>query len=119
MRQEYDLVPILLLTTAAVVNGAQNNGAIARWGYQNPELLRWFGLPEDKFPAKSTLRKIYAKVDIDSFESILETWLHETFPLQQNKAIEVKVDTGSTYVPGLRLLRSYQYIASEVVAKLR
>jgi hypothetical protein len=118
-RQKYDLVPILLLTTAAIVNGAQNHNAIAAWGYQNPELLRRFGLPEDNFPAHSTLRKIYARVHIECFESILETWLHETFPQIQNETNEIRVHTGSIYVPGVRLLRPYQQIAPAVVARLR
>jgi hypothetical protein len=113
-----DVVPILLLTVAAIVNGAENCNAISFWGYRNEELLCWFGVPEGQFPGSSTLKRIYARVNIDSFESILGTWLHESFPLVQNQTNETKVRTWRVYVPGLRLLQPYQHIASAVVAKL-
>ncbi len=115
----YEPVPVLLLTVAAVVNGEETCNAITKWCFENEELLRWLGLPKGKIPMYTTLQKIYVKVNVDSFESVLGAWLHENFPLQKNEAFEVKAYTGSTYVPGLRLLRSYQHIASEVVAKLR
>jgi hypothetical protein len=114
----YNLRSILLLTVAAIVYGADSYHTVAKWGYKNEELLRRFGVQEGKFPGISTLKKIYAKVDINSFESTLEAWLRETFPHAQNENSEMKVHTGSIYVPGLRLLQPYQHIASEVVAKL-
>ena len=107
------------MTVAAIVNGAETFYAIENWGYQNQELLRWLGLPERQFPVYSALQKIYAKVDIDSFESVLGTWLREIFPSVENKTDEMKVHTGCKYVPGLSLLRPYRHLASEVVAKLR
>ncbi len=115
----YDPLSILLLTVAAVVNGAESVYCVANWGYQNEDLLYWFGFPKGRFPAYDTLQRSYAILDVDSFERIVGAWLHKNFPLQENEAIEVKAHTGSTYVPGLSLLRPYQDIASEVVAKLR
>src|SRR5205814_4492137 len=80
-QQIYGVAPILLMTVAAIVNGAETCNAIAQWGFQNEELLLRFRLPEASFPDHSTLRKIFVKINIDSFESVLEMWLRETFPL--------------------------------------
>jgi hypothetical protein len=118
-RQIYDLVSILLLTVAAVVNGANTCNAVAHWGYQNEELLGRFGVPEGDFPTTSTLMKIYAKLDVNSFEKTLEAWLLKTFPLTQIETSNMLTYIKGIYVPGLRLLRSYRHMASEVVEKLR
>lgn len=79
-RLTYDPFSILLLTVAAVVNGAESVYSVAHWGYQNEDLLHWFGFPKGRFPAYDTLQRTYAILDINSFESILKTWLSETFP---------------------------------------
>jgi hypothetical protein len=118
-RQVYDPIVLLLLTVASVVSGAETCHAIEHWSYQNQEVLRRLGLPEDRFPHSSILKKIYARTDINRFETILDTWLCENFFPIQNKTDETKVHSRSVYVPGLRLLRSYQHVASAVVAKLR
>jgi hypothetical protein len=117
----YGLVPVLLLTVAAVVNGAETCNAITKWCFEHEELLRWIELPEGKIPMDTTLQKIYARINVDPFEGILRTWLHETFPQirVENETHQVEAHVGSIYVPGLRVLRAYQSIASEVVAKLR
>jgi hypothetical protein len=115
----YSVIPLLLLTVAAIVNGAESCGAIANWGHRNEELLRYCGLPEGKFPSHFTLRAIYAKLDIDSFEGILGKWLRETFSSSQDETNEMKAHTENIRIPGLRLLWPYQPIASAVVAKLR
>lgn len=117
-RLTYDPFSILLLTVAAVVNGAESVYSVAHWGYQNEDLLHWFGFPKGRFPAYDTLQRTYAILDINSFESILKTWLSETFPLFQNEIGETKAHTGSIYVPGIRQLRPYQQVASEIVARL-
>ena len=117
-RQIYSLIPILLLVVAALVSGSETYSEIANWGYQNGALLSVLGIPEGKFPGHSVLKKICVKVNIDSFEEVLDTWLYETFPLARNEADGMKEYTRSKYVPGLRLLRPYQHIASEIVAKL-
>lgn len=118
-RHIYDLIAILLLTIASVVNGAETCHAVEHWGYQNQELLRWFGFPEGHFPSYATLKQIYAKIDVQRFEAVLDTWLCENFVPIQNKTDEINIQSSSVSVPGLRLLRSYQHMASTVVAKLR
>lgn len=115
----YDPLSILLLTVAAIVNGLENVYSVARWGYQNEELLHWFGFPKGRFPGYDTLQRTYAILDIDSFESILKTWLSETFPVVQSETDETKAHTGSIYMPGIRQLRPYQQVAPEIVARLR
>jgi len=117
-RQIYDPVAILLLTVAAVVNGANTCNAVAHWSYQNEELLRRFGIPEGESPTTGGLKRIYAKLDIDDFENVLEAWLLKTFPVAKKETNNIIEHIKGIYVPGLRLLRSYRYIASEVVAKL-
>jgi hypothetical protein len=119
-RNTYELIPILLLLITAILNGAENFSAIATWAYRNEEMLIKCGLPASRFPTPSTIEGRCANLDINHFENILEVWLQENFALLQDgaKAVEVSNNKG-IYVPGLRILRLYRHIASEVVAKLR
>ncbi len=115
-RGAYVSISILLLVSAAIVNGAESYGAIAHWGYQNEELLITFGFSEGSFPLPITIKNQCNKINLDSFEQTLEAWLCDNFP---NIIVDtIKINTGNTYIPGLRQLQAYQCIASDVMARL-
>jgi hypothetical protein len=118
-KNAYKLVPILLLTVAAVVSGAETPIAVGRWGYQNVELLLKFQFPRGRFPSPNTIKRCWQTINIGCFENMLEAWLRDSFPLSQDETNIIDDHDSTNSAPGIRILRPYRHIASEVVAKLR
>jgi len=116
--RKLELTSMLLLVTAAVLDGAETYAAIANWGYQNEKSLLKFGFPKGYFPTISTIQRLCAEVNIVPFEDLLARWLHDNFSMIQIEIQKTQVYVRNIYVPGIWLLRQYRQIAPAVIAQL-
>jgi hypothetical protein len=78
-RRVHELVPLLLLSVAAVLCGARSLYAIAQWGRErledDPDLLESLGLAPGRSPCVATLHRVFKNLDVKAFEAAVGGWL--------------------------------------------
>jgi hypothetical protein len=91
----HPLTNVLSLSVAAVLCGARSYIAIAEWAsYLSRDTLLRFGCRR-KAPSEPTIRRILQKIDVDSFDRAISSWLTETLPKDIGIAIDGKTLKGS------------------------
>jgi hypothetical protein len=91
----HPLTNVLSLSVAAVLCGARSYIAIAEWAsYLSRDTLLRFGCRR-KAPSEPTIRRILQKIDVDSFDRAIASWLLETLPKVTAVAIDGKTLKGS------------------------
>lgn len=119
----HPLTAILSLTVVAVLAGMKSLEAIAQFGRDHgTSLAHALGFRRGKTPAKSTLSKLFRRLDIDAFEAALSRWL---LARQQSGwqaiAVDGKTLKGSAdgQTPGVHLLSAFVPSAAAVLTQLR
>ncbi len=91
----HPLVNILSLSVAAVLCGARSYIAIAEWASSLPkETLLRFGCKR-KAPSEPTVRRVLQKIDVETFDAAVGSWLMAFFPSHVGIAIDGKTLRGS------------------------
>ena len=124
-RRAHELVPLLLLSVAAMLCGARSLYAIAQWGRErlvdDPALLESLGLAPGKSPSVATLHRVFKRLDVEAFEQLLGQWLRQTGlkPEEANlPAVDGKTLRGihGEEIPGVHLVAVYAVQAGAVLA---
>lgn len=127
-RQAHGLVPILLMSVAAMLAGSRSLYAIAQWGRErcedDPEALVVFGLKPGRSPSHPTLHRLFRRFDVAVFERILADWLAQTGWRPGPRGPEwVAIDGKSLrgihgeIVPGVHLVAAYAVGSDRVLAQ--
>jgi hypothetical protein len=119
----HPLTAILSLTVVAVLAGMKSLEAIAQFGRDHgPPLAHALGFRRGKTPAKSTLSKLFRRLDIDAFEAALSRWLLA----RQGDGWEAIAVDGKTLrgsadgeTPGVHLLTAFVPAAAAVLKQMR
>ena len=119
----HPLAAVLSLTVVAVLAGMKSLEAIAQFGRDHGKALAHaLGFRRGKTPAKSTLSKLFRRLDADALEAALSRWL---LARQQDGwqavALDGKALRGSAdgEAPGVHLLTAFVPAAAAVLAQLR
>lgn len=121
--RRHPLTAVLALTTLAILGGCNSLEAIAQFGRDHgTPLAHALGFRRKKTPSKSSLSRLFRRLDIDAFEKALRLWLHGR--LQDGWeaiALDGKVLKGSAdgQVPGVHLLSAFVPAAAAVLAQIR
>jgi predicted transposase YbfD/YdcC len=98
----YNLAVILSLSICAVMSGYSQYRQIADWigKISAPERAR-FGLPGNRLPDESTIRKLISKIDPAQIEELLNEWLFENFDIAKTDSISIdgKANRGTSKDP--------------------
>ena len=74
--QRYELATVLALSVCAMACGARSLYAIAQWGRDHRALVcAALGIKRLTTPDSSTLHRIFRRMDVGAFESVLGHWL--------------------------------------------
>jgi DDE_Tnp_1-associated/Transposase DDE domain len=119
----HPLTAILSLTVVAVLAGMKSLEAIAQFGRDHgPPLAHALGFRRGKTPAKSTLSKLFRRLDVDAFEAALSRWLLA----RQGDGWEAIAVDGKTLrgsadgeTPGVHLLTAFVPAAAAVLKQMR
>jgi hypothetical protein len=120
--RRHPLTAILALTTLAILGGCNSLEAIAQFGRDHGlPLAHALGFRRKKTPSKSSLSRLFRRLDIDAFENALRLWLQDR--LQDGWeaiALDGKVLKGSAdgQTPGVHLLEGVE-AASKAAATRR
>lgn len=126
-RRAHELVPLLLMSVAAMLCGARSLYAIAQWGRERredqPELLIFLGLSPGKSPSVATLHRVFSRLDVKAFERILREWLLETgreFEGKELLSVDGKTLRGihGEEIPGVHLVAIYSPRKEAVLAQI-
>jgi hypothetical protein len=119
----HPLTAILSLTVLATLAGMRGLEAIAQFGRDHgPALAHALGFRRGKTPAKSTLSKLFRRLDAEALEAALSRWL---LARQEDGwraiAVDGKTLRGSAggEAPGVHLLTAFVPAAAAVLAQLR
>ncbi len=119
----HPLTAILSLTVVATLSGMRGLEAIAQFGRDHgPALAQALGFRRGKTPAKSTLSKLFRRLDAEALEAALSRWL---LARQQDGwqalAVDGKTLRGSAdgEAPGVHLLTAFVPAAAAVLRQLR
>ncbi len=119
----HPLTAILSLTVVATLAGMRGLEAIAQFGRDHgPALAQALGFRRGKTPAKSTLSKLFRRLDAEALEAALSRWL---LARQQDGwqalAVDGKTLRGSAdgEAPGVHLLTAFVPAAAAVLRQLR
>jgi hypothetical protein len=121
--RRHPLTAILALTTLAILGGCHSLEAIAQFGRDHGlPLAHALGFRRKKTPSKSSLSRLFRRLDIDAFENALRLWLQGR--LQDGGeaiALDGKVLKGSADgpTPGVHLLSAFVPAAAAVLAQIR
>jgi hypothetical protein len=127
-RQAHGLVPILLMTVAALLSGSRSLYAVAQWGRErredDPEMLGAFGLKVGQSPSHPTLHRVFKRLDVQAFERILSEWLAQTGLRLPSDGLEFVAMDGKSLrgihgeeVPGVHLVAAYALQTGRVLAQ--
>lgn len=76
--KRHSLVALLLLTCVAMLGGARGPSAIADWAKNHDEAWRTrLGLTHRKGPSQSTVRRLFAQIDVATLEAHLACWAQQ------------------------------------------
>jgi hypothetical protein len=121
--RRHPLTAILALTVVATLAGMRGLEAIAQFGRDHGKALAHaLGFTRAKTPAKSTLSKLFRRLDVEALEAALSRWLlARTGDGWQELAIDGKALRGSAdgEAPGAHLLAAFVPAAAAVLAQLR
>lgn len=125
-RRAHELVPLLLMSVAAMLCGARSLYAIAQWGRErsedDPALLERLGLSPGKSPSVATLHRVFKRLDVEAFERILGAWLRQTGVRPEGTdllAVDGKTLRGlhGEEIPGVHLVAVYSVQAGAVLSQ--
>lgn len=121
----HGLVPLLLLSVAAMLCGARSLYAIAQWGRERradtPALLAALGFAPGRSPCVATLHRVFKRIDVAAFEAALGGWLAQTGVAPDDPlALDGKTLRGihGEAIPGVHLLAVYATGAGAVLTQV-
>ena len=124
-RRVHELVPVLLLSVAAMLCGARSLYAIAQWGRErradDPALLAALGLAPGRSPSVATLHRVFKRIDVAAFEAAVGGWLATTGVAPDDPvALDGKTLRGihGAQIPGVHLLAAYATGAGAVLTQV-
>lgn len=121
--RRHPLTAILSLAVVATLAGMKSLEAIAQFGRDHgPALAHALGFTRAKAPAKSTLSKLFRRLDVGAFEAALSRWLlARQADGWQELALDGKTWRGSAdgEAPGAHLLSAFVPSAAAVLGQLR
>jgi hypothetical protein len=121
--RRHPLTAVLSLAAVALLAGMKSLEAIAQFGRDHgPALAHALGFTRGKTPAKSTLSKLFRRLDTDALEAALSRWLlARQEDGWQAVAVDGKTLRGSAGgdAPGAHLLAAFVPAAAAVLAQLR
>lgn len=114
-RPEYPLWVILVLVIMGTMSGCTGYRPLADFveRHQN-DLLEIMGLPQERLPSLSTLRRIMVRVDFISFTAAFNRWAQENCPVADDE--QVPIDGKSINASLRDYDQSYQDFVSVVSA---
>jgi hypothetical protein len=125
-RRVHGLVPLLLMSVAALLCGARSLYAIAQWGRErrddDPALLLDLGLKPGRSPSVATLHRVFRRLDVTAFEQALGNWLAQTgIAPDEPFAVDGKTLRGihGEEIPGVHLVAVYALRAGAVLAQIQ
>lgn len=125
-RRVHGLVPLLLMSVAAMLCGARSLYAIAQWGQErredDPALLVDLGLKPGRSPSVATLHRVFRRLDVAAFEQALGAWLARTgIAPDEPLAVDGKTLRGihGEAIPGAHLVAVFALRAGAVLAQIR
>lgn len=80
---------ILFLTISAVLSGADNFVEIEEFGNNKREWLNTFLKLENGIPSHDTIGKLFARIDVKSFEKCFIDWMQSVVKLTQGQVIAI------------------------------
>ena len=118
----HDLVPVLLVSVAAMISGTKSLYAIAQWARERredqPELLEELGFPPGRTPSVATLHRVFRTLKVQAFEAILENWLRGSGARAKEPiALDGKTLRGihGEKIPGVHLVSAFTLTTSTVL----
>jgi hypothetical protein len=121
--RRHPLTAILSLTVVAVLAGCKSLEAICQFGRDHGAPLAFaLGFRRGKTPAKSTLSKLFRRLDAQALEAALSRWLlARQADVGPAIAVDGKTLKGSAdgAVPAVHLLAAFDPASAAVLAQLR
>ena len=118
----HDLVPVLLVSVAAMISGMKSLYSIAQWSRERqedqPEFLEELGFPPGRTPSVATLHRVFRRLKVQSFEEILGRWLLESGAgAKEPIALDGKTLRGihGEEIPGVHLVSAFALTTSTVL----
>ena len=119
--QRYQLAPVLALSVCAMVCGARSLYAIAQWGRDHrQQVCEALGITRLTTPDSSTLHRIFRRLDVEAFESVLGRWLSAR-SLQAGEAVALDGKTlrgiHGDQLPGVHLVAAFTHDSGLVLTQ--
>jgi hypothetical protein len=118
----HDLVPVLLVSVAAMISGMKSLYAIGQWARERredqPELLEELGFPPGRTPSVATLHRVFRTLKVQAFEAILGNWLRGSGARAKEPiALDGKTLRGihGEEIPGVHLVSAFTLTTSTVL----
>jgi hypothetical protein len=119
--QRYELAPVLALAVCAMACGARSLYAIAQWGRDHRELVcEALGIKRLTTPDSSTLHRVFRRLDVGAFESVLGRWLSERgLQAGEGVALDGKTLRGihGEELPGVHLVAAFTHQSGIVLTQ--
>ena len=120
--RRHPLPAMLSLAVVAMLAGMKSLEAIAQFGREHgAKLAHALGFRRAKTPTKSAYSKLFRRLGLEQFETLLGRWLQSRSGQEEVVNLDGKRVRGSASatVPGLHLLTAYAPQAQAVLGQLR
>ena len=119
--QRYELATVLALSVCAMACGARSLYAIAQWGRDHREqVCEALGIKRLTTPDSSTLHRIFRRLDVGAFESVLGGWLSARgLRAGEGVALDGKTLRGihGDQLPGVHLVAAFTHQSGIVLTQ--